>query len=123
MPAKVTSALFRLPASPIREGVTRRYGPKATSQYRWLPPDLFGTISYAVYGNKYCLAMLGKKMRMVVIEHAGVAAVHRQQFEAHWKMARHVPFTRPLFEEDREEWEKKRDSHGPNSTNRPSSRQ
>jgi transcriptional regulator with XRE-family HTH domain len=86
----------------ICEGVTQRYGPKETSEYRALPKELFGMISYAVYGNKYNIMMLGKKSRFITIEHPGVAAVHRQLFETHWKMARFVPFTRPLYDVDLE---------------------
>lgn len=87
----------------ICEGVSRRYGPKSTSEYRALPHELFGMISYSVYGNKYTLLLTGKKKsRWISIEHKGVAEVHRQIFETHWKMGKYVPYTRPLYEDDLE---------------------
>lgn len=86
----------------ICEGITQRYAPKSTSEYRALPKELFGMISYAVYGNKYTVLMLGKKSRWVTIEHPGVASVHRQLFENHWKLGRFVPYTKPLYDVDLE---------------------
>jgi transcriptional regulator with XRE-family HTH domain len=86
----------------ICEGDKQRYAPKAVSEYRALPKDLFGMISYAVYGNKYTIMLWGKKSRWIAIEHPGVAEVHRQMFETHWKLGRFVPYTRPLFEIDLE---------------------
>lgn len=88
----------------ISEGVKERYGPKNVSEYRALPKELFGLISYAIYGNKYTLIHLGKRSRWVSIEHPAVAQVHRQLFEAHWKLGRFVPYTKPLFDEDLEKF-------------------
>lgn len=86
----------------ICEGISQRYAPKQVSEYRALSKDLFGMISYAVYGNKYTLMLWGKKSRWIAIEHPGVADVHRQMFETHWKLGRFVPYTRPLYDIDLE---------------------
>ena len=81
----------------IREGVTERYGPSSTSQYRWCAKELFSRIGYSVYGNKYCIFLPN---RIVVIENPDIADAYRKQFDANWKSATKVPAKESLYEQD-----------------------
>ena len=58
--------------------------------YRTLPPAMFGTMNYEIYGNR--LALIDwKAMRVTLIKNGLVATMFKKQFDALWAMAK--PFT------------------------------
>ena len=59
--------------------------------YRWVPPQLFGKVPMAIYGNNVAIILWGPPARMVIIRNPGIAETFRNQFEAIWSMAKPVP--------------------------------
>ena len=62
--------------------------PKA---YRWISPELIGTIPYLVYKDRFVMIMWEQK-RVIIIRNQGVADTFRKQFDFLWNMAEPVPF-------------------------------
>lgn len=81
----------------VSEGVTERYGPPSTSEYRWCPKVLSHQVGHTVYGDKYCMFL---KQRIVVIENSDIADAYRKQFEANWKAAMKMPPSESIYEKD-----------------------
>lgn len=55
--------------------------------YRWLPPDILGTMSYFVYANTYALIRPASR-QTVLIRSRDMADSFRQQFEFFWRQAK-----------------------------------
>jgi transcriptional regulator with XRE-family HTH domain len=82
----------------VPEGVTERFGPPQTSEYRWAPKALFNhQVGHSVYGDKYCIFL---KNRIVVIENSDIAEAYRQQFEANWKSAHKIAPSESIYEKE-----------------------
>lgn len=58
--------------------------------YRWIAPELIGTIPYLVYKDRLVMIMWDSK-RTVIIRNPGIADTFRRQFEFLWKMATPIP--------------------------------
>lgn len=56
--------------------------------YRWVPKELFSKTPYYVYDNKYAIFLWGPPKKVVLIENAEIAESFRQQFLAHWAIAK-----------------------------------
>lgn len=85
------------------EGVTLRYGPSVTSEFRWISKEFLNHVGHSIYGDKYCMFL---KNRIVVIENADVAAAYRKQFELDWKNAKRMPNVESLYDQDLREFGK-----------------
>jgi transcriptional regulator with XRE-family HTH domain len=72
-----------------------RYAPYSTTECRLCPRDVFGTVGYSVYGDKFALYMPN---RLVVIENKEIAETYRQQFKFDWNRAQKMPNIPPQFE-------------------------
>lgn len=81
----------------VCEGVSARYGPPSTSDYRWYSKALHSRIGYSVYGDKYCIFLAN---RIVVIENPDIADAYRKQFEANWKSAMRMPAVESIYEQE-----------------------
>ncbi|MEZ0260670.1 MAG: multiprotein-bridging factor 1 family protein [Alphaproteobacteria bacterium] len=81
----------------ILEGVTERFGPPWTSDFRWCPRELSGRVGYSLYGDRYYIFL---KDRIVAIENADLADAYRKQFEAAWKTARKPQLSESLYERE-----------------------
>lgn len=58
--------------------------------YRWIAPELIGTIPYLVYKDRLVMIMWESK-RTVIIRSPEIAETFRRQFEFLWKLAEPVP--------------------------------
>jgi transcriptional regulator with XRE-family HTH domain len=63
----------------------------ARNIYRWVPPELFGKVPMAIYGDNVAIVLWGPPQRMVIIRNKGIAASFRQQFDAIWSLGKPVP--------------------------------
>jgi transcriptional regulator with XRE-family HTH domain len=54
--------------------------------YRWISPELLGTIPYLVYKDRFVMIMWESK-RVVIIRSQSIADTFRKQFEFLWEMA------------------------------------
>lgn len=72
-----------------------RYAPEHVTECRMCPRDVFGTVGYSVYGDKFALYLEGK---LVVIENKEVAETYRQQFQFDWRRSTPLPKMKPLYE-------------------------
>ncbi len=58
--------------------------------YRWIAPELMGTIPYLVYKDRFVMIMW-EAQRVVIIRNQSIADTFRKQFEFLWKLAEPVP--------------------------------
>lgn len=58
--------------------------------YRWIAPELMGTIPYLVYKDRFAM-IVWESQRVVIIRNQSIADSFRRQFEFLWKMAEKVP--------------------------------
>ncbi len=58
--------------------------------YRWISPELIGTIPYLVYKDRFVMIMWEQK-RVVIIRNQSVAETFKKQFEFLWKLGEKVP--------------------------------
>lgn len=58
--------------------------------YRWISPELIGTIPYLVYKDHFVMIMWESK-RVVIIRNQGIADTFRKQFNFLWNLAKPVP--------------------------------
>lgn len=81
----------------ICEGEMLKYGPAATSQYRWVSKEFATQVLSSVYGNKYTIYLPNK---IVTIENQEIAETYRKRFYASWNKAKIMPHSVPLFDKD-----------------------
>jgi transcriptional regulator with XRE-family HTH domain len=74
-----------------------RYAPYNTTECRMCPRDVFGTVGYSVYGDRFALYM---PERLIVIENKEVATTYKQQFSFDWKRSEPMPNMKPQFEKE-----------------------
>ena len=58
--------------------------------YRWISPELIGTIPYLVYQDRFVMIMW-ESQRVVIIRNQSIADTFRKQFDFLWNMAKPVP--------------------------------
>ncbi len=58
--------------------------------YKWVAPELMGTIPYLVYKDRLAM-ILWDARRTVIIRNQAIADTFRRQFEFLWKLAEAVP--------------------------------
>jgi hypothetical protein len=58
--------------------------------YRWISPELIGTIPYLVYKDRFVMLMWEAK-RTVIIRNQSIADTFRKQFDFLWGLAAEVP--------------------------------
>ena len=58
--------------------------------YRWISPELWGTVPYLVYKDRFVMAMY-EANRMIVIRNHAIANTFRKQFESLWDMSKPLP--------------------------------
>ncbi len=58
--------------------------------YRWISPELVGTIPYLVYKDRFVMIMWEQK-RVVIIRNQGVADTFLKQFNFLWDIAEEIP--------------------------------
>jgi len=75
-----------------------RYPPYHITECRLCPRDVFGTVGYSVYGDKFMLYIPDK---MVIIENKQVAETYRQQFQFDWKRSQPMPVIPVLYEREK----------------------
>lgn len=61
------------------------------SEWRWLPENLFGLASTAIYGDKYAVILWGDHTRVVITHNPSMADTFRKQFMAIWEGAEKIP--------------------------------
>lgn len=55
------------------------------NEYRWVPSELFSSVPFYVYGNKFAVVIFEDgQVMVVVIESAPVSKAYRKQFELIW---------------------------------------
>ena len=74
----------------VREGDTYLLSPPDC--YRWITPELLGTIPYLVYKDRLAMMMWDAK-RVVIIRSQSIADTFRKQFEFLWELGKPVPPT------------------------------
>lgn len=58
--------------------------------YRWISPELIGTIPYLVYKDRFVMIMW-ESQRVVIIRNQSVADTFRKQFDFLWALGEKVP--------------------------------
>lgn len=66
----------------LKEGDT--YTPAPYIEYRWAPSELFSSVPFYVYGNKFAIILFEEDVSVYVIESKAVADAQRMQFNANW---------------------------------------
>ena len=72
----------------VRAGDTYLLSPPEC--YRWVTPELLGTIPYLVYKDRLAMMMWDAK-RVVIIRSQSIADTFRKQFEFLWELGQPVP--------------------------------
>ena len=60
------------------------------SVYRWITPELIGTIPYLVYKDRFVMIMW-EKSRAIIIRNKVISDTFRRQFDFLWKLAVKLP--------------------------------
>ncbi|MEJ0062913.1 MAG: helix-turn-helix transcriptional regulator [Alphaproteobacteria bacterium] len=60
------------------------------SVYRWLPPELIGTIPYLLYNDRFALLMCDAQ-RVLIVRNQSITDTFRRQFEFLWSLSKAVP--------------------------------
>lgn len=63
----------------------------APSCYRWVPPEMFGTLPVMVYGDRVAIMFWNKPQRCLIIRNQTLADSFRAQFELLWSVAKVHP--------------------------------
>lgn len=58
--------------------------------YRWIAPELVGTIPYMVYKDRFTM-MMWEERRVIIIRNQSIADTFRRQFDFLWNLAKPVP--------------------------------
>lgn len=59
-----------------------------TSEYRWIPKQIFQDVPYYVYADKYAMLIWKPEPKVVLVENKAIAEAYRAQFERHWAEAK-----------------------------------
>lgn len=77
----------------LKQGDRHLTYPPDVTTYRWLSPDLFGTLTSVIYGDRYGVILWGNPIQIVITHNRSLADTHRQQFEFLWQSAQPLPFS------------------------------
>lgn len=65
--------------------------PLKHTDWRWVPPALFGAVPMYIYKDKCGIILWGPPPRVVILHNPSITATFRQQFEATWAVAQDIP--------------------------------
>ncbi|PIR31691.1 MAG: transcriptional regulator [Alphaproteobacteria bacterium CG11_big_fil_rev_8_21_14_0_20_44_7] len=71
-------------------------------EYRWVSRDVFNTVPYYLYANKYAILISQPEPSVVIIENQSIVDSYRQQFEYQWSLGMKVKKRQRKAEQVRE---------------------
>lgn len=58
------------------------------AEYRWLPKDMFASVSFYVYGSKLGIILFENEPTVLVLDYPAITDAYKKQFEAFWELSR-----------------------------------
>lgn len=60
----------------------------AYAEYRWIPDDLFSSVPFYVYANKFAILLFDGEINVIVMDYPSIANAYRKQFQDTWNKSK-----------------------------------